>query len=958
MNLARKIADLFNIKAAEQTVVVLMASYSFFMGSAIAFFYTGGTALFLKFYGNEILPWAYLASGLIGFGMSKLYSAVQKHLNLRSLNVAGIIFLFVSVLMLSIIFKQSEIAWLSFIMFVWVRVFIFVYGIGFWGIAGRIFKIQQGKRLFSVISSGEVVSNILSFFLVPLLLQFIDASGLLFLSAAELLICLALMLIITKKFQKELNEGSPVQQNKKQDAPTKQKMIRDRFGLFVFLLAIFPMFAIYYVDFIFLAETRKTFPDTEVLASFLGVFLGVAALIELLFKSLLSGRLLNRYGLKIGLIIMPIALLGTLAPAAILGSIAPGLALFFVLVAMGKLFERSTRSGIHDPSFQVLYQAIPIEGRLNFQNFIEGIPKAIGSIIAGLALVAFTYIPVKSIVSYNYIFIPIGIIWLWVVINTMKEYRHKIEILIGIHPKDSTKKEQETEQKRPSQINNGILQKASLEIGDQSLMPDPGYFKDQRVSNATQEGLNGRLSAVHEIISLMNSENAAIKRECIQAAALLKRKELISKLLTYLSDPEYRNFAAFSLSHLHAPTELEQAFIKNTDDTLLRMTILNILSHINSGQDFLQKQIDNPSPIERDYAIKMITKNKTERFNGEFRRKAEDIIYAKIEDICSIYRILEDIKDSAQPDLIKALINDANRCETGIFNTLGLLFDAESLERIRKNTKGASSGFAAEALEFIIQGNLKEVLIPLFTSESTEESLDKLSRFFPQKKKGMNDHIKELIGGNIWMFSSTTIALAMQQAAMFKDFSESFTELIAAHIYSKNTLLKKTAVHILKERNPEHLKFCLEYTQELMPFFYNPETEKNCCHLIQAANANKILSQIHPILLDILLEDTKTTSVDDVFYPYSECILCVDDTLTITEPKSTYKNGDLILLPENNPEKKIRLNNKTNQHYKLNKFTLNNLLLLYSASRESHMEFMEQVFGEKNHQAHFNSQSV
>ncbi len=86
--------------------------------------------------------------------------------------------------------------------------------------------------------------------------------------------------------------------------------------MLISLMALLPIFGYLFVDFLFLAQTKNEFANNpETIAGFFGVFLGFVAIIELVFK-LISGRFLNKYGLKPSLISLPLILLSGVLMAA------------------------------------------------------------------------------------------------------------------------------------------------------------------------------------------------------------------------------------------------------------------------------------------------------------------------------------------------------------------------------------------------------------------------------------------------------------------------------------------------------------------------------------------------------------------------------------------------------------------------------------------------------------------
>jgi HEAT repeat protein len=404
------------------------------MGVGLAFFYTSATSLFLVNFERGMLPYAYIGGGLAIFFFGKLFSYLQKRSSFSTLISGSAIFLLLSVGILLLVFLLTGNQWVTFIMFIWIRIILFIQGISFWGIASKIFDLRQGKRLFGLIGSGEVISLIISFFSIPFILKLLNTEDLLYLSLIGFIISIIFLYIIIKVFKKKLATIKTVQvhdETKETQKPkTSSKPKKSKYFRYFFYMAILPMFAIFFVDFIFFAQTQVEFPDKEVLSSFLGIFFGVGAIIELILKSFVSGRMLSKYGLRLGLISLPFMLLISVLLASMTGMIYGMAGLFFSFVAFSKISLRSVRTSFYDPSFQILYQPLPAEERFAFQSKIEGGPKAYGNIIAGGALLLMVSISSVTLVHFNLVFLVILIGWLIIALKMFSEYRLVLKNLI------------------------------------------------------------------------------------------------------------------------------------------------------------------------------------------------------------------------------------------------------------------------------------------------------------------------------------------------------------------------------------------------------------------------------------------------------------------------------------------------------------------------------------------------
>ena len=85
------------------------------------------------------------------------------------------------------------------------------------------------------------------------------------------------MLFIVKKFKEKLI-GSKADNKKSEAKETIKKttFLQSRYYKLFFIIAFIPIFAQFFVDFIFQAQAKLEYPDKVSLTAFVGVFLGLA----------------------------------------------------------------------------------------------------------------------------------------------------------------------------------------------------------------------------------------------------------------------------------------------------------------------------------------------------------------------------------------------------------------------------------------------------------------------------------------------------------------------------------------------------------------------------------------------------------------------------------------------------------------------------------------------------------
>jgi AAA family ATP:ADP antiporter len=385
-------ASFFNVEPGEGRSASLMLLHSFFMGLATVFFETAASALFLARFSKGALPWVYLTAAVVNTATGLLYSAAQSRISFARLMTTTLLVLLVTTVGFRAGLAATGAVWLVFGLLVWYRVVSILTDLEYWAVAARLYDVRQAKRLFGLIGSGEVTARILGSFSVPLLVQTTGVTNLLLFSAASLALCVGLLMAVLRLMPAP--SASTVGAKRAHDGPAAalRQLVGNRYLMLIVGVAAFAALGKYFVDFAFLEQMKQRYGGEKALASFFGIFSGVSQTLSLSTRLFLSGRVLGRWGVKLGLLILPAAhVLCTLVLVA--AGLLPGAgAAIFWLVVLNQGIYKTLKHPIDNPSFKVLYQPLRREDRLAAQITVETIvtPLAIG--VAGLVMLLFTVV--------------------------------------------------------------------------------------------------------------------------------------------------------------------------------------------------------------------------------------------------------------------------------------------------------------------------------------------------------------------------------------------------------------------------------------------------------------------------------------------------------------------------------------------------------------------------------------
>lgn len=414
-----------NVKDEEKEPITLLLAHSFFIGIFLAFFFSFASGKFLGEFSAKMLPYAYIATGLTGYAASTIFGNLQQRISYPKLlmGTLGVLLILMVLFYLGVLITNA--AWLIFVIYVWIIPFYTMIALQYWSMVMKLFDLRQGKRLFGLIGSGDVVSSLIGFSSVPLILSIFDGNGeiLLLLGAIGLAVGMFLQWRLIKKFPDQLTSGKI---NSKKRRGSIRDVFKNKYFTLIFFLTICSVFGQNFVDYNFMGLARATFERNELIA-FFGIFFAIVKVVELLGKTVLAGRLLNQYGLRLGLTILPVLLM-VFSVIALMG--APfelSVNLLFIPMAMNKLFDRAARKSLDEPSVKILYQPLEPNTKLMVQTQAEGKAKQIAIIASGILLILFGFIPNFGIFESTLFLVLVLVVWLGVSGRMYKAYRNIIE---------------------------------------------------------------------------------------------------------------------------------------------------------------------------------------------------------------------------------------------------------------------------------------------------------------------------------------------------------------------------------------------------------------------------------------------------------------------------------------------------------------------------------------------------
>jgi len=428
--MAINLSKVLNIEKEESGVVSLLLLQSVFIGIFAGALDVGANALFLESYGADLIPKAFMFSGMAGIVLTSIYSYFQSRSDFKKFAVINLILVVLATAALRFLFQLTDSKVIVFLVFVMMGPLTIITMLGFWGTAGRFFTLRQGKRLFGVIDMGQILGMILAFYAVPVLMKFsFRVVDTLILSLASVILALVLQLIISRKYA-----FLPVTvKEEKTRRTTFFDLFKRRYTALMAGFVILSVITAFFIHYSFLWVTEANNPNSRDAAAFLGAFMGTMMVFTIVLKSFLYGWLMKSYGLRVALLISPALVLVLTLIAAFVGRFfgyMPGtdsFIFFFLVISVSKLFNKALKDSMEVPSMKILYQSLDSRERYDIQARIDGTVNEITAFSAGLMMAGLVLLSFIHIIHFTYILVFILLAWIVVGAALYRRYRQSLE---------------------------------------------------------------------------------------------------------------------------------------------------------------------------------------------------------------------------------------------------------------------------------------------------------------------------------------------------------------------------------------------------------------------------------------------------------------------------------------------------------------------------------------------------
>jgi HEAT repeat protein len=613
MNIFKKI---IKIKAGEGKMVLTFFFFSFFTVGMGLIAKTARDAYFLSRFEKSLLPLMFLAIAIVIAPILTYYTSLSKKLSPKTLfmitsSIFGSSFIFLQTIMVGNIIP---------IAYIWIEVAVGITIIQFWTTAGESFEPQQAKRLFGIIGGGGSFAVML---IGMNLKPFVSAFGtdeLLFLAAAFLGLTFVFGRMAVQYLIKDQSKGPKKPVNKSQ-----KKKGMDPFIIRIATIVALSAVVTTLVDYQFKMIASSKFPEEADLVAFFGTFYSIAGAASIIMQFFITGPLLSRFGILLGLLILPFFL--------ILGSTSILLAPVLLSASFAKFSDQTFKFTINNSSLELIWLPIPKDIRKTFKPQVTGTIKSIAEGLGGLItflLVKIVALPYLSFVSLC----SIGV-WLFTSFKVKTGYVNQLqtaiakreinfeELNIDVQDAAMVKTIEET-----LSTSDEIKQLFALEIIEGLPLSSWKKTINELFNNGTPEVRKRILSMAWDeedvisngdIIQAMNKSDE-VSAEAIIVAGRRKLKDVLPNLETLLDSESQDTCVAAAAAILQVgsgPTDKAQMILNDMLDKEDESTQATALNRLIYNDQILTNEklvffLEHESDIISNVALNIAEKRKDE----------------------------------------------------------------------------------------------------------------------------------------------------------------------------------------------------------------------------------------------------------------------------------------------------------------------------------------------------------
>jgi len=531
-----RLGETLRVRAGEGRLVSMVLAYGFCLGLGRMFSGAAVSGLFLDLFGARALPYAFIGTALLVPLTGLAYLRLQRSVPLARL-IALVLGLLVLVLLaFRVALGISQAPWLVMTLMIGYTTVYVLVSLSFWGLVNQLFDVRQGKRLYGLLSAGSETADISGGLLTLALAPVIGAPNLLLLAGAGMLAALLFEQMIVRRHRlaadRAEGEGEP--------APALGAILSSGYVRLLLALVALSQLGYFLVENVFYDLSMAHFHGPGQFSALVGATVAASSVLTILLQVTVAGPLLGRFGLRLGLPLLPALLLIGAAAVSVAGGLAGPVFAVFVLMLATRVGERALRFSIDETAVQIAYQPLPAMHRSLLQTVVDGGVKPLAGGVAGVLILLCTGLLGFGGVELATLLAAVAVAWLVVAARLGRGYRAALLNALG----------------------RRRLSGASLRVDDgESLAMVQRGLRSHHAGEAIyalqllEELEHASLPTAH--VTLLAHPEPAVRWEALQRiarAGVAEQRAPVSALLAREADPAVRGQALRTLAALGGAT--------------------------------------------------------------------------------------------------------------------------------------------------------------------------------------------------------------------------------------------------------------------------------------------------------------------------------------------------------------------------------------------------------------------
>jgi AAA family ATP:ADP antiporter len=426
----RLLAPFTVLQAGEGANAVLLMLAVFLLLTAYYVLKVVREPLILSAGGAELKSYTSAAQAVLLLVLIPAYGAIANRVN-RFRLISSVTLFFMANLVVFYLLARAGTPGLGAAFFIWVGIFNLMIIAQFWSFANDVYTPEQGRRLFAILGFGQTLGATLGSVVSKALIGPLGVYQLMLVAAGLLAVYLLLIWIVNRRSQNIAPGTAPVAEAPMLDRRGGFAMVaRDRYLLLIALLLLLLNFVNTNGEYILgrvvsgeaarlvaAGLTNGLAPDAFVkqfIGSFYADYFTWVNILTAVIQIFLVARVLQRFGVRVALYVLPVVALGAYGILAFVPLLA--------LIRMAKIGENSLDYSLNNTARQALFLPTSREAKYKAKAAIDTIFVRAGDLLsAGLVFVG----TLLALQPRDFAIFNMGLILVWLFVITRIGRRHR-----------------------------------------------------------------------------------------------------------------------------------------------------------------------------------------------------------------------------------------------------------------------------------------------------------------------------------------------------------------------------------------------------------------------------------------------------------------------------------------------------------------------------------------------------